>query len=392
MRKKMAFIIVIIIMNYSLCHVSAETVSGGDLIGGSNTVMSEVNSAEMTEPVDTEKMQEVVLPVNSEMLPETEEVAGPVYNVTFPAKTVACLDPDNLSGRGQIFSDEYVVENYSNTDVSIRVKNVKVFYFSTESVYEFYETGIEENSSDVKRLDVNLVWVNNSENTERVLHVTEGECDETVLVLKAAEYNNRGEFISLNEGSTGFFYFTGTLNANPNIVWEDGEVELQFDYEIVNAKSEIPEGTPASEEAETDSGQADNLVQPMEEDNASSSEINSGQDGQSEETTETEKAQGDDGSIKTKVPEGTSVSEEDKTDSSQTERQDVQSAEDDEIIAEEDNVSSSEIDSGQDMQSNYITESEKEQDDAKKILDGAGESMTESERKGEDPGSENMAE
>lgn len=291
MRKKMAFIVAIIIMNYSLCHVSAETVSGGDLIGGSDVVIS-------------------------------VEVAEPVYNVTFPAKTVAWLDPDNLSGRGQIFSDEYVVENYSNMDVSIRVKNVKVFYLSTESVYEFYETGTEENSSDVKRLDVNLVWVNKSENTERVLHVTEGECDETVLVLKAAEYNDQGECIGLNEGSTGFFYFTGTLNANPNIVWEDGEVELQFDYEIVNAKSEIPEGTSASKEAETESGQADDPVQPMEEDSASSSEINSGQDGQS----------------------------------------------------------------------TYITESEKEQTDAEKILNGAGESMTESERKGEDSGSENMTE
>ena len=158
-----------------------------------------------------------------------------IYNVSFPANTTAYFDPDNLSGKGQVFSNPYTVENYGNTDVAIKIKNIDIEYNSTETIYEFGEEEAEDSLSNVKRLHINMVWVNESENTEKVLKIMEGAPEEEVLVLRAAEYDEEGKFVSLKEGGTGAFYFTGTVEASSGAVWEDGEVTVRFDYEIVNA-------------------------------------------------------------------------------------------------------------------------------------------------------------
>ena len=76
-----------------------------------------------------------------------------------------------------------------------------------------------------------------------MLSVSEGEKDEIVLLLQSAEYDENGEFRNLVNSGIGSFYFTGTVNSNPNIVWEDGEVTVKFEYEILNAeKITIEEG------------------------------------------------------------------------------------------------------------------------------------------------------
>ena len=54
-----------------------------------------------------------------------------------------------------------------------------------------------------------------------------------MLSLKGARYDKNGEFTELHEGGTGNFYFTGTLNSNPNIEWTENEMLVTFDYEIV---------------------------------------------------------------------------------------------------------------------------------------------------------------
>lgn len=176
-----------------------------------------------------------------------------LYNVSFPADIHAYLDPGNLSGRGQIFSAQYAVENYGNTDIAIRIKNIDVYYASTEDVYEFSDEEIEDNSSGVKKMNIRMAWGNEKEGTERTLCLSEGIRDEEVLVLEASEYDENGEFVSLQEGSSGYFYFTGTLNANPNIEWEEGELVVCFDYEILSTgeeerEDEIPDPKNASEE------------------------------------------------------------------------------------------------------------------------------------------------
>ena len=188
---------------------------------------------------------------------ETEESkkTAAVYNVSFPTSTKAYLDPENLSGKGQIFSEEYKVENYGNIDVAIQIKNIEVYYWGTEDIYEFAEDttdfSTEKTSADfqkegfqvedsrpvgVKRLNVDIIWQNESERSRTVLDVTEGAPEEYVLSLKASSYDDEGNFLELNSGSTGGFYFTGTLDADPGADWSNGEVRVHFDYEIVSTE------------------------------------------------------------------------------------------------------------------------------------------------------------
>lgn len=201
---------------------------------------SEEESEESTATIETEgtalpdenKEESTEITEFIETVSETEQV----FNVSLPASTNAYLDPGNLSGKGQIFSDQYTVENYGNTDIAIKIKNIEIHYNTTKHQYKFSSDTITENYSTEKKLNVELVWKNETEHTETVLNVMEGAPDEEVLLLKAAAYDENNEFIALNPGSTGVFYFTGTMNANTNIEWEAGDIVVSFDYEIVCAE------------------------------------------------------------------------------------------------------------------------------------------------------------
>ena len=165
---------------------------------------------------------------------QSKEQETVIYNVSFPTSTKAFLDPGDLSGRGQIFSDRYAVENYGNTDVAILVKKLDVLYRSAEDDYELTDAEIMDSHSRVKKMNVDMVWENQNEQTEKTFHVLEGEANEQVLVLRAAEYDETGAFVKLSDGGSGVFYFTGTLNSNPNIEWEKKEIVVRLSYEVIN--------------------------------------------------------------------------------------------------------------------------------------------------------------
>lgn len=160
-----------------------------------------------------------------------------LYNVSFPTDIRAHLDPGNLSGRGQVFSDCYTVENYGNRDVAIKIKNI-----------ELYDA--DSHSKVKETVDVDMVWKNEAEQMETVLHVAEGIQDEYVLFLAAAEYGRCSEFLSLRENSSGFFYFTGTFHSDADIVEEDGKMTARFDYEIVHVGDGETEGNSYEPTAE----------------------------------------------------------------------------------------------------------------------------------------------
>ena len=192
-----------------------------------------------------------------------------LYQVSFPTDIHGFLDPGNLSGKGQIFSERYAVENYGNTDIKIKIKNIDVYYASSEDVYEFSDEKIEDHSSGVKRMNIQMVWENESEGTKKALCLSEGVRDEEVLELKAPEHDENGAFVSLKEGSFGLFYFTGTLNANPNIEWEEGELIIRFDYEILSTghpeeqKDEaLNAGDNEKEEGSINQADAEDAVSP----------------------------------------------------------------------------------------------------------------------------------
>ncbi len=289
MRRKMAFAFLVILLQCSIVS-AAGIVPEEEATDVKSGISEDGGSADIPDGNSAEEPQEPIVPTITEEprnkeIPsgETEELKKPaaVYKVSLPTSTKAYLDPENLSGKGEIFSEEYKVENYGNTDIAIQIKNIEVYYWGTEDIYEFTEdtTDIssEKVSADfqiegfqaedshpagVKRLNVDIVWQNESERSRTVLDVTEGAPEEYVLSLKASSYDGEGNFIELNPGSTGSFYFTGTLDADPGVDWSDGEVTVHFDYEIVSmepaadvpeedfvntAEEELPEEIPETE-------------------------------------------------------------------------------------------------------------------------------------------------
>lgn len=182
---------------------------------------------------DTENIVETDLKVEEEDKSEFEEIS----RVEIPASTRVYMDPEDFSGKGQIFSESYEIKNYGNRDIAIKIKNINVFYKNGKDAYELSENKVDDEYSGTKKLNINMVWEN--ENVKKSLNIVDDEnLDEYVIYLKAAKYDKDNKFIKLNKSSKGSFYFTGSLNSNSNIQWEDEELSLNFGYEIVNAEKE----------------------------------------------------------------------------------------------------------------------------------------------------------
>ena len=162
-----------------------------------------------------------------------------ILKVSMPAKVQAYFDPQNLSGKGEVYSEKYKVVNYGNRDIAIRIKKVNVSYSSDPSLYEFSQEPVENSLSDKKKININMVWDNEEETQKQILNVDEGHIEEYVICLKAAKYDKNGDFVKLDKDSVGIFYFTGSVNSNPDLEWQNGEIGLSFSYQVVSVEENI---------------------------------------------------------------------------------------------------------------------------------------------------------
>lgn len=165
-----------------------------------------------------------------EMYPQNEEEA--IINVSVPRNIHGCLDPENISGKGGVYSDKYEIINYGNRDVVVKIKKINAFYKEDKGIYEFSENTVGDEGPNIKKMNIDMVWKNESEDMQKVLNVIDGQVDEYVLYLKASKYDENNRFVELNDGSVGTFYVRGTLNQNLDIQWNDNEIALQLDYRI----------------------------------------------------------------------------------------------------------------------------------------------------------------
>lgn len=161
-----------------------------------------------------------------------------ITKISMPTKVQIHFDPYDLNGKGEIFSKKYQIINYGNRDILLKIKNTKVSCSSETGSYEIVSSPVMDDHSKKKTMNIDIVWNNENENLKKVLNVVNGQVDEYVIYLKAAEYDEHGKFKKLNKGSTGEFYFTGTLNSNPDIQWYDGEIAIGYNYEIINVKED----------------------------------------------------------------------------------------------------------------------------------------------------------
>lgn len=198
-----------------------------------NDIVSDEETPE-TEDQDEEES------VSENAVEDKEEVEQDhaILKVEMPIKTCVHMDPENRKGKGQLFSEVYEVVNYSNRDVLIRIKDVSIIYKCRQDLYEFSEKAVADDSSDTKKISLDMVWTNKEEKKEKVLNICDGITKADVLCLKAAEYDHDGKFEKLNKGSRGGFYFTGSLNSYLGTRWVDGEISINFDYQVIDVNGD----------------------------------------------------------------------------------------------------------------------------------------------------------
>lgn len=165
-----------------------------------------------------------------------------ILKVKFPMATRIYLDPGNLLGEDDIFSDHYKVTNYGNRDVLIKIENVEIVEKWGEDLYDLSADTPNDIYSDKLKVNLNMVWKNEKEkNVAKTIKVTEGNVDGYAVYLRAAQYDANNEFVKTNEGSEGEFYFTGNLENKDNVSWENSRVLINFSYEIIDDEEEISE-------------------------------------------------------------------------------------------------------------------------------------------------------
>ena len=228
MRRKIAYILIpailgcniLIVANASLKKETRENINTAFFDNNTATI----SDAKKSTASNTQKEDKNIADILAE--------EGNVCKVSFPTNIHACLDPGNLLGRGQVFSDSYIVENYGNSDIVIKIKNIQVTCSESEITEELFSGNDVSSQSDTKKFNIKMIWKNEIEKTEKVLYIENGTPDKYVLFLKAAKYNKDNEYVSLNDSSRGLFYFTGTLNNDSEIEWENSRISVKFDYEI----------------------------------------------------------------------------------------------------------------------------------------------------------------
>lgn len=163
--------------------------------------------------------------------PQKDDAA--ILKVSMPAKVKGYLDPINLSGKGGVYSDEYKVVNYGNRDIAIKIKKINISYHNgTSKMSGPSEETVNDELMGDKKIDINMVWKNADESQEMILDMTESEPDVDVIYLKASEYDDEGRFVRLRKGSEGIFYFTGSLDSDPDAEWHAGDVAVSFSYAV----------------------------------------------------------------------------------------------------------------------------------------------------------------
>lgn len=199
-----------------------------------NKIVSENIISENEMQVETEESEKEIVSENVvEVIPEEKSVS----KVKIPTNTHVYLDPENLAGRGGIFSDSYEVINYGSTDVAVKIRNINISYGENAEVHGLSSDTVNEKSLTGKKINLNMVWSNKDDTQEKALHITDGEIDEYVIYLKASEYGKNGRLEETCDASRGEFYFTGTLSADERVEWTGDELSICFDYEIVNMES-----------------------------------------------------------------------------------------------------------------------------------------------------------
>lgn len=128
-----------------------------------------------------------------------------LISVFMPEKFAIHIDPQRLTGREQIYSDDITLKNESNFDVQVTVKNVEV------SVQD------EVSASGIKK-DCNIYMI--APDTGKKIPLKKGENKEVY------SYHIK------KEDEIGIIRFVGDTTEGSDAMWKDSDVVLRVDLEF----------------------------------------------------------------------------------------------------------------------------------------------------------------
>lgn len=173
-----------------------------------------------------------------------------MLTVVVPSNLDFQLDPLEVHGKGQIYSDNFLIQNYSNTDVTVKLENIK-YTFVNETDFLSLDMPPEipfgiRNPSKLKEVYMLLHYENRD--YENFVITTKEKSETADIILAAAEYDEDGNFVELNADSTLIFSFTGIVNHLPAIEWEDKDFSVSIEYTLI--PDEFDESDEADQEVD----------------------------------------------------------------------------------------------------------------------------------------------
>lgn len=158
---------------------------------------------------------------NTETLHKTVEVTeAELVAVYMPEHFTIHIDPEQLAGREQIYSDNIHLDNVSNVDVKVTIKSI-----------DLYVNSVTYDNNITKDCDIYMV------------------CPDTgdkILLEKGSNTDVYSYKLPLNaDGDISNIYFVGVTSKGSELLWEGSDismhVELDFDKWEIETKAEMTE-------------------------------------------------------------------------------------------------------------------------------------------------------
>lgn len=185
-----------------------------------------------------------------------------MIQVSLPASLDFFLDPYDLSGRGTLFSPEYSIINYSNVDIELELYDFAYSFSDNGSflscaeapdrevklyekavfmfVRQIVKPRIDESGNLAESSDAQIFDRSNED-----FIITDTAEDSVLKIrLKAANYDEDGSFVSLNEDSVFLFTLMGDITNGHSAPWKTGDLELKMVYRW---EAILPEKTDADD-------------------------------------------------------------------------------------------------------------------------------------------------
>jgi hypothetical protein len=141
-----------------------------------------------------------------------------IIDIEIPNNFGFTIDPVNVAGRGQVYSDEITIYNNGETDILFSFTDIDLKY-SGDIILSPDAYGITASFLETRK----IIWLAMKFNCEQIEQVTLTGLDYLQLLEEP--------FI-ITSGDSLSFEIIGKISQSPSIRWNNGDVKIQFVYQI----------------------------------------------------------------------------------------------------------------------------------------------------------------